>query len=292
MSSIQTLREKAKRFYDLHHQPGHILILPNAWDVVTARVFEDAGFPAVATSSGGVSTSLGYPDGQNISRSEMLGVVGRMAHALNIPLSADLEAGYGDSDEEMDALAQGLIEAGAVGLNLEDSTRNPKMPLQEIGVQCRKIRALRRACEARAPGVHLFINARTDAFRVISEKNAAVEEAVMRGRAYVEAGADCIFLFGASDGGAISEVVGHIGSPVNVILGPRSPNLDELERMGVARITFGTSMARASIGAMKNIASALKERKRAYGEVFADAITFDELNRLSQPANDSVSPTQ
>ncbi|HZW55761.1 MAG TPA: isocitrate lyase/phosphoenolpyruvate mutase family protein [Nitrososphaerales archaeon] len=284
---MTTLKEKAKRFYDLHHQTGRILVLPNGWDVITARVFEEAGFPAVATSSGAVSTSLGYPDGQKITRQEMLGAVERMSHALTVPLSADMEAGYGKSDEEMAELVRGLINAEAVGLNIEDSTGDPQRPLEDIEVQCQKIRALRKSSEEEGNGVHLFINARTDAFYTMSDKSAALEEAVARGRAYREAGADCIFVMRARDAGSISEIVKRLNCPINIILGSGSPSITELERIGVARVSFGTSMVRASIAAMKNIASGLKEGK-TYDEIFTSAITYDELNRLSQPAGKNL----
>src|SRR2546426_179188 len=154
-------REQAESFGRLHREPG-ILVLPNAWDVITARVIESAGFAAIATSSAGVAWALGYADGERISRGEMLAVVRRIASSVRVPVTADMEAGYGPTPEAVAETARGVIAAGAVGLNLEDGTNDGR--LVDVALHQDRIRATREA--GAAAGVHLVINARTDAFEV------------------------------------------------------------------------------------------------------------------------------
>src|SRR5580700_8744153 len=134
--------ERARQFLELHHGPK-ILVLPNAWGVSSARIFEDQGFPAIATTSAGIAFSLGYPDGQKISREEMLARVTRIARAVKVPVTADVEAGYGDKPQDAARTACALIEAGAVGMNLEDATSDAQQPLVEMSLQIEKIRAIR-----------------------------------------------------------------------------------------------------------------------------------------------------
>src|SRR5579859_7686544 len=136
-----TQPEKAKLFLSLHHGP-RILVLPNAWDVASARIFEDAGFPAMATTSSGIANSLGYPDGQVIPRDEMLEVVARIVRAVSVPVSADMEAGYGETPDDMAATARATIEAGAIGLNLEDAVGEGLGKLVETALQTEKICAM------------------------------------------------------------------------------------------------------------------------------------------------------
>src|SRR5262244_3340176 len=153
--------QKATLLKALHHGP-RILVLANAWDAVSARIVEEIGFPAVATTSAGIAAALGYPDGQRVSRDEMLGVVGRIARAVKVPVTADMEAGYGTTPAQMAETARALIDAGAVGLNLEDMTGDDESSQVELGLQMEKIRAIREA--SASAGVPLVINARTDVY--------------------------------------------------------------------------------------------------------------------------------
>src|SRR5438445_9003061 len=155
----RTLRDQAEVFRRLHQGPA-ILVLPNAWDVASARVLEEAGFAAMATSSAGVAWALGYADGERISRGEMLAVVRRIASSVRVPVTADMEAGYGTTPEAAAETARGVIAAGAVGLNLEDGTNDG--PLADVALHQDRIRAMREV--GAAAGVPLVINARTDAF--------------------------------------------------------------------------------------------------------------------------------
>src|SRR5881409_3504473 len=183
-------REQAETFRRLHREGG-ILVLPNAWDVITARVIESAGFAAIATSSAGIAWALGYADGERISRGEILAVVRRIASSVRVPVTADMEAGYGTTPEAAAETARGVIAAGAIGLDLEDGTNEGL--LLDLSLQVARIRAVREA--GGAARVPLVINARTDAFEVKqwspAERFAA---AVRRANAYRAAGADCLFV--------------------------------------------------------------------------------------------------
>src|SRR5213078_4385801 len=182
-------REQAEAFRRLHREGG-ILVLPNAWDVITARLIESAGFAAIATSSAGVAWALGYADGERISRGEMLAVVRRIASSVRVPVTADMEAGYGPTPEATAETARGVIAAGAVGLNLEDGTNEGR--LVDVALHVERIHAVREA--GRAAGVPLVINARTDAFELPALPPAQrFAEAVRRANAYRAAGADCLF---------------------------------------------------------------------------------------------------
>src|SRR5262252_4587201 len=159
--NIPEQARKAEAFRNLHHGPK-LLLLPNAWDVASARILEEAGHPAIATTSAGIAYSLGYADGQNISRDEMLSVVARIARAVRVPVTADLESGYGSTAKEISETARAAIEAGAVGMNLEDLSGSEQNPLLELSMQIEKIRAVRET--AAAMGVPFVLNARTDVF--------------------------------------------------------------------------------------------------------------------------------
>ncbi|MGH9704274.1 MAG: isocitrate lyase/PEP mutase family protein [Candidatus Acidiferrales bacterium] len=252
---VQVQAAKAESLRQLHRGP-RILILVNAWDAASARVIEAAGLPALATSSAGVAYAYGYPDGQVISREEMLSAVSRIASAVNIPVTADMEAGYGSMPRDMKDFADELIIAGAAGLNLEDSGEPDA--LTEIPLQVEKIRALRAA--ATEAGVPLVINARTDA---LWDKNKKTEErlaeAVRRGRAYSEAGADSIFVVGASDRETIAALVREIPAPVNILAGPGVPSAKELEALGVRRVSVGSGPMRATMTLTRRIAEELLE---------------------------------
>jgi 2-methylisocitrate lyase-like PEP mutase family enzyme len=230
--SMAEQAKKAARLRSLHYGPG-MLILPNAWDVVSARIVEELGFPAIATTSAGIAFSLGYPDGEEISRDEMFGVVARIARAVDLPVSADAEAGYGLTPGEMTETARALVEAGAVGMNFEDIAVSGDGELVGIDLQVEKIAALREA--SASASVPLVINARTDIFlKSIGPAETRFERAVERLRAYRKAGADCLFAPGMKDAGEIGKLVKTVEGPVNILLLPGGPSLAELKRLGVA----------------------------------------------------------
>jgi 2-methylisocitrate lyase-like PEP mutase family enzyme len=266
-------RQKANAFREMHHS-GKILVLPNVWDVASARIIEEAGFGAIATTSAGIAFSLGYPDGQKISRVEMLARVGRIAREVKVPVSADVEAGYGDRPEDAVETAQGVIEAGAVGINLEDSTDDPQHPLVSLTLQLEKIHAVREA--ALQSTVLLVLNARTDVYLAeVGAPELRYSETIKRVLAYRDAGADCVFVPGLKDAETIAQLVKDAQCPINILAGPGSPSVQELEKLGVARVSLGSGPMRATLGLLRRMAEELKtsgtyaalEGAPAHGEV-------------------------
>jgi len=222
----------------MHLRPP-LLVLPNAWDVASARVFAALpGCRAIATSSGAVARSLGWEDGEQTPVEEMLRVVERIAAVVDVPVTADLEAGYGDPPRT----AAGALAAGAAGMNLEDSRDGRLVRLE---AQLEVLRAVRTA----AP--ELVLNARVDVF---IEGSGDVAEAIERGNAYLAAGADCVYPI-AAPFESVALLVGGIDGPVNVLVLPPDPPLAELERLGVARVSFGTSLARVALDEAARVAA-------------------------------------
>ena len=240
----------------MHHGP-RALVLPNAWDVASARVIEEAGYGAIATTSAGVAFSLGYPDGEKISRTEMLARVARIAKAVRVPVTADVEAGYGDRPEDAADTARMAIEAGAVGINLEDSTGNPSSPLFELSLQVEKIHAVREA--AIKTGVLLLLNARTDVYLAqVGEERTRYDETVRRLVAFRDAGAECVFAPGLRDAETIGRLVKDVQCPLNILAGPESLPIPKLEALGVARVSLGSATMRATLGLLQRMAAELK----------------------------------
>lgn len=239
------------------HSGREILLLPNVWDVVSARMVEDAGFSAVATSSAGVAFSLGYPDGQKISRDEMLAAVGRICRAVKVPVTADVEAGYGPRAEDAALTARRVIEVGAVGMNLEDASGKHEQPLVDLPLQLEKIQAVRET--AAGLGVPLVLNARTDVYLLeVGDAAKRYDEAVRRMSAFRDAGADCIFLPGTRDKEVIRRLVSDLRCPVNILAGPGSLSVPELHELGVARVSLGSSPMRAALGVLRRLTGELK----------------------------------
>jgi 2-methylisocitrate lyase-like PEP mutase family enzyme len=265
------------------HTGGDMLLLPNVWDVASARIVEEAGFPAIATSSAGVAFSAGYPDGQKISREEMLAVVARIAAAVSAPVTADVESGYGSSAEDAGRTARAVIEAGAVGMNLEDSPGDAGRPLAELSKQLEKIRAVRQAAaELKVP---IVLNARTDVYlSQVGEPATRYDETVRRLSAYREAGADCVFVPGLADRATIGRLVKDLHCPVNILAGPGSPPVSELKELGVARVSLGSGPMRAALGLLRRVADELKT-SGTY-TVLDNAPSHAEVNRLLEGGQD------
>ena len=255
MSDIEKQKAQAHAFRAMHHG-AKILVLPNVWDVASARILEEAGFGAMATTSAGIAFTLGYPDGQKISREGMLARVARIVRAVKVPVTADVEAGYGDRPEDAADTARGVIEAGAVGMNLEDGIDQPGQ-LVDLSLQLEKIRAVREA--ALKSGVLLVLNARTDVYlEQIGAPETRYGETVRRLLAYRDAGADCVFAPGVRDSETISRLVQDVQCPLNILAGPGSPPVPELEKLGVARVSLGSAPMRATLGLLRRMADELK----------------------------------
>lgn len=278
MPTLDEQKARANAFRMLH-RGGKVLLLPNVWDVASARVIESAGFPAIATTSAGVAFSLGYPDGQKISRLEMLARVARIVRAVNLPVTADVEAGYGDRPEDAAETAQQVIEAGAVGMNLEDGTGDAQHPLADLSLQTEKIRAVREA--ALKAGVLLVLNARTDVYLdQVGPPETRYDEALRRAAAYRDAGGDCVFVPGVRDTETIAKLVRDLQCPLNVLAGSGSPTITELEKLGVARVSLGSGPMRATLGLLQRMAQELKTAGTYAGLEGAPA--HGDVNKLMQ----------
>jgi 2-methylisocitrate lyase-like PEP mutase family enzyme len=256
MPNIDQQKSKAEAFRFQHHG-SKTLILPNVWDVASARIIEEAGFPAIATTSAGIAFSLGYPDGEKISREEMLARVARIARAVKVPVTADVESGYGSRPEDAEETARQVIAAGAVGMNLEDSTGDPQHPLADMSLQLERIRAVREA-DAKA-GLALVLNARTDVYLdQVGAPETRYDETLRRSAAFREAGADCVFVPGIRDAETIARLVKDLKCPVNILAGPGSLSIEDLEKLGVARVSLGSAPMRATLGLLRRAAQELK----------------------------------
>src|SRR5436309_7693326 len=284
--TVKAQKSKAEEFRELHHGK-RILILPNGWDVPSARVFEDAGFPAIATSSAGLLVSLGYPDGEVIGRDEFVSAVGRIARVLSVPLSADIVAGFGKTTRDVLITVKAILKAGAVGINIEDVVHATKK-LYPIKRQVENVKAIKKL--GKTMGVSIVINARTDALRYAEgDEEARFKEAIRRATAYRDAGADCVYPMGLKDPAPIAAFVLALDFPVNVMVRKGLPEISELERLGVARVSFGPSPSYAAMGLLKRAAKEVIE-KGTYESLVEGAITFDELNALAVPRTRGSGP--
>jgi 2-methylisocitrate lyase-like PEP mutase family enzyme len=259
------------------HSGRDVLLLPNVWDVASARIVEEVRYAAVATTSAGIAFALGYPDGQKIPRHEMLDAVARIARAVNVPVTADVESGYGSGPEDAKRTALGVIEAGAVGMNLEDAPGESGNLLADLSAQLEKIHAVRDA--AADTGVPLVLNARTDMYLLqVGDPAGRYDETVRRLCAYRDAGADCVFAPGLRDPALIERLAADVRCPLNILAGPGSPSIPELRALGVARVSLGSGPMRAAMGLLRRIAQEVKS-SGTY-ESLKDAPTHAEMNRL------------
>jgi 2-methylisocitrate lyase-like PEP mutase family enzyme len=255
-------------FHSLH-VPGSPLVLINAWDAAGARIAEAAGSRAVATTSAGVAWSLGAPDGDALDRDAAIQAVRRIAAAVSVPVTADIESGFGATPQEVAATIRAVSAAGAVGVNIEDGRREPAEQVARLAA-------------ARAAGSELFLNARIDTYL---RGAGDLDETVARAEAYLAAGADGIFVPGVVDPETVAALVTKIPAPVNVLAGPGAPPIAELARLGVARISLGSSVAQAAYALMGR---AVREALAAGTyDAIADALPYGELNGLfaARPAS-------
>jgi 2-methylisocitrate lyase-like PEP mutase family enzyme len=254
---VSSQKEKAEKLRAMH-ETARPLVLVNAWDVVSARIIEDLGFPAVATTSAGVAWAEGFADGERISREQMLARVKRIAQAVNVPLTADLEGGYGYTVRDAEATARGAIEAGAVGLNFEDAYPE-EGALIDLELQTARIAAIREI--ATKLDVPLVVNARTDTFLAgIGDSDAwRLKESIRRGNEYLRAGADVVFVPGVTDEPTITTLVSNIGGPINVLAGTATPSVERLRDLGVARVSVGSGAFGYVLARFREVAAGLRD---------------------------------
>ncbi|MGW6390221.1 isocitrate lyase/PEP mutase family protein [Streptomyces sp. NPDC055103] len=268
-----TQSDHARAFRSLH-TPASPLALANAWDVASARVIEAAGAPAIATTSAGAAWSLGYPDGDFLSRDRALELVARIVAAVAVPVTADIEGGYGTDAAGIAETVTGVLAAGAAGVNIEDGARPPA----ELATRL----AAARLTADRA-GADLFLNARIDTYLFgLGDPDTRLKETLTRAHTYVDAGADGIFVPGVTDTDVIATLARDISVPLNVMAGPGAPTVAELGALGVARVSLGSGVAQVAYAAARRTAREL------FGtgdhESLADGIAFPELDGLfSEP---------
>ena len=260
VSGIQ--KAKAELFLKFH-QDEEILVLLNSWDTGSSKLIEACGFRAVATTSMGVAASMGYPDSQVIQLAEMLGVITGIVNAVQVPVSVDIEAGYGNNLNEVIDSVRKIIATGIVGINIEDSIDMSPVLIDEMEF-CERISAIRSLSDSL--GFHLVINARTDSFYTSSgTPQEKLSESIKRGNKYREAGADCIFVQPVWEKETISTLVKEINAPINILANPSigagmAPTIRELQDLGVARVSLGSSLMKATLALIKKVADELSEK--------------------------------
>lgn len=271
----ENLNTKAQELLAMHN--GEVLVLPNAWDPASAALIEREGARAIATTSCGVSWSLGKPDGQGLRRSEMVAAVARIAAAVDIPVTADVENGYGPQADDVAATVRAVAEAGGVGINLEDSGA-PASTLFGVEEQSARIGAARQAA-ADAGVPDLVINARADVYLAqVGDPADRLGDVVRRGEAYAAAGADCFFVPGLLDLEVLREVVSSVDLPVNALAMPGGPSVAEFADAGVRRVSVGGRIAEIAYTAAVSTARELLA-EGTYGKA-EGALTYPEMNAL------------
>lgn len=275
-----TQAQKADALLQLHHASTP-LVLINAWDAASAAMVEHCGLPAIATSSAACANALGFPDGQYLPWNDMLALIHRVARAVSLPVTADIESGFAADAKQLETSIAQVIDAGAVGVNLEDALpghadRGPLFPMPE---QIARIQAARRA--ASKLNIHLVINARVDAYW---QSGVALDEALRntleRAAAYLKAGGDCIFVPGLRNPDHICTLISHLhGAPVNILAGPGVPSLPELAKLGVKRVSYGSGPHRAAMGLLRRIAEEARTTG-TYNALTEGAVPYAEINGL------------
>ncbi|MEU1274889.1 isocitrate lyase/phosphoenolpyruvate mutase family protein [Streptomyces sp. NPDC005799] len=268
-----TRRDRALAFRALH-VPGDPLVLPNAWGTPSALIVADAGAAAVATTSAGLAWALGFADGDLLDRDTALAAVARITAAVDVPVSADIESGYAKDPAGVADTIRAVIEAGAVGVNIEDALHEPGAPaLRPVAEQAERIAAARTAADE--AGLPLFINARIDTYL---RGPAEVAPTLERAEAFLAAGADGVFVPGAVDPGTVELLVDGVDGPLNVMAGPGAPSVPELAALGVARVSTGSAIAQA-VHALVRAAARELLTAGTYGSL-AGGLDYGELNTL------------
>jgi 2-methylisocitrate lyase-like PEP mutase family enzyme len=266
---------KSRRLRELISAP-EILVMPGAYDVLSALLFQQLGFQAIQCTSGGIAAALGYPDGEVMSRDLFVQVTASFAAAVSVPVNADGEKGYGDEEGVKDTV-RSLVAAGVAGMNLEDSVAKGGSGLVPLEQQLRKIVSVIQT--KNELGSEFFLNARVDSFHVmLNDPKKALDEAIRRGNAYAEAGGDCIFYLNLHSAETIGTVAKEVKAPVSILAGPQSPSVSELQDLGVARVSYGSGFMKAAITGTKKLAQEILEKGSC--SLLKDGVQTPELNAL------------
>ncbi|HEY5461907.1 MAG TPA: isocitrate lyase/phosphoenolpyruvate mutase family protein [Hanamia sp.] len=269
--------EKGKILYDLHHN-GKLLILPNVWEPLGATMLENIGYPVVATSSSAVAFSNGYDDGEKLPFNDLLNILRKIVHSVNVPVTADIESGYAKNNTTLAENIKKLINTGIAGINFEDS-HHDEQKLISVDEQCEKIFLIKKV--ASETGMPFFVNARTDSY--IKNNNLSSEEklsqTIQRGKAYKEAGADCLYPITLKNKKDFVTIIKEVGLPVNILLLPGIPDFNELKETGVTRLSLGGNFIKFAISNMKNITEKLLNFE-GMNEITQNLISTDYLKNL------------
>ena len=275
--------QRAKRFRELHQ--GQPLVLVNAWDAGSARLLESCGALAIATTSAAMAWSLGYADGERLPVNELINACQRICRVVSVPVSVDIERGYGQTPAEIPAILRALLDIGVVGINIEDGIDRSTGKLHEAGVLAERIAAIRATANAR--GVPLFINARTDTYFIAApDPVARYEDTVRRARIYVDAGADGIFVPGLADIREIENVARAVPRPLNIYAYSGVPPVSALATANVRRVSLGCGPLQASFALTRRIAIEALEQG-AYAAMTADMFPVDAANALFAAPTDT-----
>lgn len=280
---IVSQMNKAELFLSLHKN-NRMLLLPNIWDPIGARILQAKGFPAVATASAAISASLGYKDGEKIKFTTHLDIIRRIVSSVDIPVTADIESGYSSDLSQLKENINLLLDTGVIGINLEDSV-GKEGTLRNIDEQSERISAVREMSEKR--GIHLLINARTDVF--LSKENKPKEkllpEAIKRAEAYLNAGADCFYPVGVLDLETVKSLRGEIKSPINIIGSAKSVPLITLQEIGINRVSFGPFIFRSLLKKFSDIIDKISNLG-SYDSFSQDSFSFDDVQKYLKPENE------
>ncbi len=269
-------QDKARLFHALHVNDP-VLVLANAWDVASARVVEAAGATAVATTSAGVAWSLGYPDGDALDVDRAVDLVARVVAAVEVPVTADIESGYADDAAGVGRTIRRVLEAGAVGVNLEDANHGGPAPLRSVAEQVERIAGARAAADA--AGIDLYLNARIDTYlRSVGDPSGRLRETLDRANAYLQAGASGIFVPGITEQATVAKLVDGIAAPLNLLVGPGAPSVRALGQLGVARVSAGSSIAAAAYAVAQR--AALEMATTGGYDAMAGELDYGTLNAL------------
>jgi 2-methylisocitrate lyase-like PEP mutase family enzyme len=284
MTDRQDLRAKTEAFRQMHFGPD-VVVLPNAWDRGSAVMMAEAGFPAIATTSAGIAFAEGCPDGERLSRAHMLEVCGAIAARVPVPVTADLEAGYGPTPEDVAATVAGAIEHGLAGCNIEDA--DPKRhALFDFDLSVARIRAGRAAADR--AGVPFILNARTDPYLLrFGDASATFAESVRRANAYLAAGATCAYVPGPGDTETVGRLAGAIEGPLNVLAGRAGRaglSVDEARRLGVRRVSIGGSLMLSTLTLVREVLAAI--RTKGTFDYARTVITNRDMNALMEGTRD------
>jgi 2-methylisocitrate lyase-like PEP mutase family enzyme len=279
VSNIQ--KERAERFLKFHHE-SEILVLLNSWDPGSSKLIEACGYKAIATTSMGIAASLGYPDCQVIKLPEVIDKISGIVNAVQVPVTVDIEAGYGNNVDEIIESVKKIIATGIVGINIEDSIELNPLLIDEMEF-CERISAIREL--SNTLGFHLVINARTDSFYTSTgSMQEKLSESIRRGNKYREAGADCIFVQPVWEKETITTLVKEINAPINILANPGigsgllPPSVRELQDLGVARLSMGSSLMKATLALIKKVADELSGKG-----------TYNQLLDTLTPLQDAAS---